>query len=230
VYACVPQAEGYLGDVKRDLVQYQKRPTTVSKETHYSVACVPQAEGNLGDVQDRVQCQKRPTTVSKETQYSVGHPVCVCVRLCVRERAKALAQFERGKDGWAGALDKLRVRHELNLFLFFDDGWAGALDKLRARHELKIFPINDAVLLETHGGQEDEEKEECLCVHVVVHVFEDATFAKYEAFRAGTAMTHTHTHTHVGTEMTHTHTHTCRYCVYGTEMTHSHTHVGTVYM
>jgi hypothetical protein len=67
-------------------------------------------------------------------------------------------------------------------------------------------------------------------VHVVVHVFEDATFAKYEAFRAGTAMTHTHTHTHVGTEMTHTHTHTCRYCVYGTEMTHSHTHVGTVYM
>jgi hypothetical protein len=37
--------------VKRDLVQYQKRPITVSKETSYSVK------------RDLVQCQKRPSTV-----------------------------------------------------------------------------------------------------------------------------------------------------------------------
>jgi len=37
----------------------QKRPTTVSKETYYSVK------------RDLLQCQKRPTTVSKETYYSV---------------------------------------------------------------------------------------------------------------------------------------------------------------
>jgi hypothetical protein len=45
--------------VKRDLLQCQKRPTTVSKETCYSVK------------RDLLQCQKRPTTVSKETYYSV---------------------------------------------------------------------------------------------------------------------------------------------------------------
>jgi len=37
------------------LVQCQKRPSTVSKETQYSVK------------RDLVQCQKRPSTVSKET-------------------------------------------------------------------------------------------------------------------------------------------------------------------
>jgi len=38
----------------------QKRPTTVSKETYYSVK------------RDLLQCQKRPTTVSKETYYTLG--------------------------------------------------------------------------------------------------------------------------------------------------------------
>jgi len=37
------------------LCECQKRPTTVSKETYYSVK------------RDLLQCQKRPTTVSKET-------------------------------------------------------------------------------------------------------------------------------------------------------------------
>jgi hypothetical protein len=37
----------------------EKRPTTASKETYYSVK------------RDLLQCQKRPTTVSKETYYSV---------------------------------------------------------------------------------------------------------------------------------------------------------------
>ena len=38
--------------VKRDLLQCQKRPTTLSKETHYSIACRFKAEGfvNKGDV------------------------------------------------------------------------------------------------------------------------------------------------------------------------------------
>jgi hypothetical protein len=45
--------------IKRDLLQCQKRPTTVSKETYYCVK------------RDLLQCQKRPTTVSKETYYSV---------------------------------------------------------------------------------------------------------------------------------------------------------------
>jgi hypothetical protein len=118
---------------------------------------------------------------------------------------------------------------------------AGALDKMRARYELKMFPINDTVLQEAHGGQEDEEKEECLCVHVVVHVFVDSTFAKYEAYRAANRQhplppllrgqswwlrfvsreslalvclvsTQTHTHTH-----THIHTHTYK-------------HVGIIYV
>ncbi len=44
--------------VKRDLVQCQKIPSTVSKETYYSVK------------RDLLQCQKRPTTVSKMA--------CVC--------------------------------------------------------------------------------------------------------------------------------------------------------
>ena len=51
--------------VKRDLLQCQKRPTTVSKETYYS------------DKRDLLQCQKRPTTVSKETYYSVKRDLCV---------------------------------------------------------------------------------------------------------------------------------------------------------
>jgi hypothetical protein len=43
--------------VKRDLLQCQTRPTTVSKETYYSVK------------KDLLRCQKRPTTVSNETYY-----------------------------------------------------------------------------------------------------------------------------------------------------------------
>ena len=45
--------------------QSQKRPTTVSKETYYSVK------------RDLLQCQKRPTIVSKETYYSVKRDLCV---------------------------------------------------------------------------------------------------------------------------------------------------------
>ena len=45
--------------VKKDLLQCQKRPITVSKETYYSVK------------RDLLQCQNRPITVSKETYYSV---------------------------------------------------------------------------------------------------------------------------------------------------------------
>jgi hypothetical protein len=41
--------------VKRDLLQCQKRPNTVSKETYCSVK------------RDLIQCQKRSNTVSKET-------------------------------------------------------------------------------------------------------------------------------------------------------------------
>ena len=43
-----------------------KRPTTVSKETYYSVK------------RDLLQCQKRPTTVSKETYYSVKRDLLQC--------------------------------------------------------------------------------------------------------------------------------------------------------
>jgi hypothetical protein len=46
-------------------ILWQKRPTTVSKETYYSVKRymhVLVLEGDAG-----IQCQKRPTTVSKET-------------------------------------------------------------------------------------------------------------------------------------------------------------------
>jgi hypothetical protein len=51
--------------VKRDLLQCQKRPTTVSKETYYSV-------------KRDLQCQKRPTTVSKETYYSAKRDLLQC--------------------------------------------------------------------------------------------------------------------------------------------------------
>ena len=46
-------------NVKRDLLQCQKRPTTMSKETYYNFK------------RDLLQCQKRPTTMSKETYYRV---------------------------------------------------------------------------------------------------------------------------------------------------------------
>jgi hypothetical protein len=52
-----------LSSVKRDLLQCQKRPITVSKGTYYSVK------------RDLLQCQKRPITVSKETYYSVKRDV-----------------------------------------------------------------------------------------------------------------------------------------------------------
>ena len=49
-----------------DLLQCQKRPTTASKETCYSVK------------RDLLQCQKRPTTASKETYYSVKRDLLQC--------------------------------------------------------------------------------------------------------------------------------------------------------
>ena len=55
--------------VKRDLLQCQKRPTTVLKET---CALEPDA-GALG-----LKCHKRPTTVSKETYYSVKRDLLQC--------------------------------------------------------------------------------------------------------------------------------------------------------
>jgi hypothetical protein len=51
---------------KRDLLQRQKRPITVSKETYYSVK------------RGLLQCQKRPITVSKETYYSVKRDLLQC--------------------------------------------------------------------------------------------------------------------------------------------------------
>ena len=69
----------------RDLLQCQKRPTTVSKETYYSVkrdllqcqkrpttwtsTMVGRLETYYSVKRDLLQCQKRPTTVSKETYY-----------------------------------------------------------------------------------------------------------------------------------------------------------------
>jgi len=57
----------------RDLLQCQKRPTTVSKETYYSVK------------RDLLQCQKRPTTVSKETYYSVKRDLLQCQKRPITE-------------------------------------------------------------------------------------------------------------------------------------------------
>jgi hypothetical protein len=53
-------------DTRRVMIAgYHTRPTTVSKETYYSVK------------RDLLQCQKRPTTVSKETYYMiVGYQTC----------------------------------------------------------------------------------------------------------------------------------------------------------
>ena len=48
---------------KRDLLQCQKRPSTVSKETCYSVK------------RDLLHCQKRPITESKETYYRVKRDI-----------------------------------------------------------------------------------------------------------------------------------------------------------
>ena len=54
-----------------DLLQCQKRPTTVSKETYYSVK------------KDLLQCQKRHTKVSKETYYSVKRDLVCVLRDCI---------------------------------------------------------------------------------------------------------------------------------------------------
>jgi len=76
------------GMIKRDLLQCQKRPTTVSKETYRREERQDSARAResvlSGTIPNRVskdtyysvkrdllQCQKRPTTVSKETYYSV---------------------------------------------------------------------------------------------------------------------------------------------------------------
>ena len=58
------------------LLQCQKRPTTLSKETYYSVK------------RDLLQCQKRPTTASKETYYSV-----CCYHACPTQ-ARSFVQFQ----------------------------------------------------------------------------------------------------------------------------------------
>ena len=58
IYTSEMVAKDWTRDTTADreaLLQCQKRPTTVSKETYYSVK------------RDLLQCQKRPTTVSKET-------------------------------------------------------------------------------------------------------------------------------------------------------------------
>ena len=52
--------------VKRGLLQCQKRPITVSKETYYSVK------------RDLLKCQRRPITMSKETYYSVKGELLQC--------------------------------------------------------------------------------------------------------------------------------------------------------
>ena len=48
---------------KRDLLKCQKRPTTVSKETYYSVK------------RDLLQCQKRPTTHTCLTSFHTPTPI-----------------------------------------------------------------------------------------------------------------------------------------------------------
>jgi hypothetical protein len=59
--------------VKRDLLQCQKRPTTVSKETYYRSVVIDGVDSlhHYSVKRDLLQGQKRPTTVSKETYYSV---------------------------------------------------------------------------------------------------------------------------------------------------------------
>jgi len=56
----------------------QNRPTTVSKETYYSVK------------RDLLQCQKRPTTVSKETYYSVKRDLLQCQKVHRRNQGLGL--------------------------------------------------------------------------------------------------------------------------------------------
>jgi hypothetical protein len=60
--------------VKRDLLQCQKRPTTVSKET-YKCDVIRGLRAETGETlvseRDLLQCKKIPTTVSKEPYYSV---------------------------------------------------------------------------------------------------------------------------------------------------------------
>jgi hypothetical protein len=64
--------------VKRDLLQCQKRPTTMSKETCYSTvtrdgALARPKETYYSVKRDLLQCQKRPATVpSHETAHSQG--------------------------------------------------------------------------------------------------------------------------------------------------------------
>ena len=75
--------------VKRDLLQCKKRPTTVSKETYYSVK------------RDLLQCQKRSTTVSKETYYSEikGKNFATCPRFYAQmwDAARG-ACYQAGKE------------------------------------------------------------------------------------------------------------------------------------
>jgi hypothetical protein len=68
-----------------DLLQCQKRPITVSKETYYSV-CIHQTCYRVKEDQtyhrvkrDLLLCQKRPPTVSKEIYYSAKGDLLQCM-------------------------------------------------------------------------------------------------------------------------------------------------------
>jgi hypothetical protein len=69
------------------LLQCQKRPIIVSKETYYSVKrdilqCqkrpITVKRDLLSVKRDLLQCQKRPITMSKETYYSVKRDILQC--------------------------------------------------------------------------------------------------------------------------------------------------------
>jgi len=68
--------------VKRDLVQCQKRPSTVSKGTYYSVK------------RDLLQCKKRPTTYI-QTNYSRT----IYKNQCAAEPDIVRSSRERGREG-----------------------------------------------------------------------------------------------------------------------------------
>jgi hypothetical protein len=57
-----------LSCVKRDLVQCQKRPSTLLKENYYNMS----KETRYSVKRDLVQCQKRPSTGVKETYSRVS--------------------------------------------------------------------------------------------------------------------------------------------------------------
>jgi len=83
----------------RLLLQCQKRPITVSKETYYSVKrdllqCQKRPITYYIVKRDLLQCQKRPITVSKETYYSVNRDLGYMVIL----NPKATHVVSTGKE------------------------------------------------------------------------------------------------------------------------------------